>query len=400
MRQPQPANPALAGDHPVAPQLGENIGTAARAMANFGLADLRLVNPREGWPNDKARAAASGADHVLDGVARLRDRSAEAIADLGFVYATTARARDVAKPVIGPARRRRSSARSPPAGSRAGILFGRERIGLNNEELSLADEIVTFPVDPAFASLNIAQAVLLFAYEWRLAGFAPEERVLPLADGRPVPAPKEDLIRPVRASRIRARRDRLLPPAGEAAAHGRVAPRDAAARRLLRAGGADAPRRRRRRWRSGRPGRGCFPTGPSRPRAARTRADDPAPRLRFRASAACRSCARSGASSPAREIIYVADDAGFPYGDWEEAALTDRVVGLIAELIERIAPDARRHRLQHRLDAGAAAASRALRRPLRRHRAGDQAGGRADEKRRGQRARAPTARSAATTPAG
>jgi tRNA/rRNA methyltransferase len=178
----------------VAPQLGENVGTAARAMANFGLADLRLVNPREGWPNDKARAAASGADHVLERVS-VYATAAEAIADLGFIYATTARAREVAKPVAGPRQAALRVRALAARGSRTGVLFGPERAGLNNEDLSLADEILTFPVDPGFASINLAQAVLLFGYEWRLAGLAPDEQVLPLVDGRPVPAPKEDLIR-------------------------------------------------------------------------------------------------------------------------------------------------------------------------------------------------------------
>jgi tRNA/rRNA methyltransferase len=194
MRQPSPPTLLLPAIVLVAPQLGENIGTAARAMANFGLADLRLVNPREGWPNKKAHAAASGADGVLEQI-RTFESVAGAIADLGFVYATTARAREVAKPVAGP-REAAASVRALAAeGTRTGVMFGPERAGLNNEDLSLADEILTFPVDPGFPSINLAQAVLLFGYEWRLAGFAPEERILPLADARPKPAPKEDLIR-------------------------------------------------------------------------------------------------------------------------------------------------------------------------------------------------------------
>jgi tRNA/rRNA methyltransferase len=162
----------------VEPQLGENIGTAARAMANFGLVDLRIVNPREGWPSEKARAAASRADHVLDR-ARVFPSLPEAIADLRFVYATTARSREVAKPVVGP---REAAARLRAllgGGQEAGVLFGRERIGLTNEELSLADEILTLPVDPNFASLNVAQAVLVVAYEWRRSGIANDEAGLP-----------------------------------------------------------------------------------------------------------------------------------------------------------------------------------------------------------------------------
>ena len=155
----------------VAPQLAENIGTAARAMANFGLADLRLVNPRDGWPSEKARAAASGADHVIDG-ARVFRPVAEAIADLGFVYATTARPREVAKAVAGPREAAAASRAHSPAAGGVGVLFGRERTGLTNEEMSLADAILTLPVDPGFSSLNIAQAVLIVAYEWRLVGLA------------------------------------------------------------------------------------------------------------------------------------------------------------------------------------------------------------------------------------
>ena len=149
------------------PQLGENIGTTARAMANFGLWDLRLVNPRDGWPNEKAIAAASRAEHVLDKV-RVFATTEEAIADLSLVYATTARRRDLQKPVLGPeeASQRVISHIAQQKGG-AGILFGRERWGLYNEEVALADAIVTLPVEAAFASLNIAQAVLIIAYEWR-----------------------------------------------------------------------------------------------------------------------------------------------------------------------------------------------------------------------------------------
>ena len=149
----------------VEPQLGENIGMVARAMANFGLAELRLVNPRDGWPSDKARAAASRADHVIDGT-KVYDRLEDAIADLNFVYATTARARDGFKPVRSPVEACRTLRSRFVAGQATGILFGRERWGLTNEEVALADEIVTFPVNPAFASLNLAQAVLLMSYEW------------------------------------------------------------------------------------------------------------------------------------------------------------------------------------------------------------------------------------------
>lgn len=152
----------------VEPQLGENIGMVARAMANFGLGQLRLVNPRDGWPSDKARSAASRADHVIDATV-VFDSLENAVADLHFVYATTARSRDMLKTVREPAHACGVLASRHESGERTGILFGRERWGLNNDEIALADEIVTFPVNPAFASLNIAQAVLLMSYEWRRA---------------------------------------------------------------------------------------------------------------------------------------------------------------------------------------------------------------------------------------
>ena len=149
----------------VAPQLGENIGTAARAMANFGLDDLRLVSPRDGWPNERAAAAASNATHVVEG-ARVFGTLGEAVADLSFVWATTARNRGLHKPVRGPEEAMGEAHARTGAGQRVGILFGRERTGLETEEITLADEIVTFAVNPAHASLNIAQAVLLMGHEW------------------------------------------------------------------------------------------------------------------------------------------------------------------------------------------------------------------------------------------
>ena len=153
----------------VEPQLGENIGMVARAMANFGLSDLRLVNPRDGWPNEKAIATASKADHVIRAV-QVFEKLDHAIGDLNFVMATTARERDNFKPVRGPVEAGRALRVRSHAGQRTGILFGREKFGLYNEEVGLADEIVTFPVNPAFASLNIAQAVLLMSYEWMKGG--------------------------------------------------------------------------------------------------------------------------------------------------------------------------------------------------------------------------------------
>lgn len=157
----------------VEPQLGENIGMVARAMANFGLSELRLVTPRDGWPSEKARAAASKADHVIDGVVVFDDLPS-ALTDLNFVVATTARPRDGFKPVRGPVDSGRQLRARHAGGQRVGIMFGRERFGLSNEEISLADEIVTFPVNPAFASLNIAQAVLLMSYEWMKSGLESE----------------------------------------------------------------------------------------------------------------------------------------------------------------------------------------------------------------------------------
>jgi tRNA/rRNA methyltransferase len=154
----------------VEPQLGENIGAAARAMANFGLSRLRIVKPRQAWPNDKARMMAAGADRVL-GEAEVFDTLEDAIADCSFVLATTARAHDQAKLVIGPAEAVTELAPHVAAGQTVAVVFGRERNGLENDEVALADRIVTLPVNPAFASLNLAQAVVIVAYEWfKLAG--------------------------------------------------------------------------------------------------------------------------------------------------------------------------------------------------------------------------------------
>ncbi|MCH7889774.1 MAG: RNA methyltransferase [Proteobacteria bacterium] len=170
----------------VRPQLGENIGTAARAMLNFGLADLRLVRPRDGWPNVKAVSAAAGATPVLDAV-RLFDTTAEAVADLHHVLATTARPRDMLKPVVEPRRAAADMRRWWAAGEPSGVLFGRERTGLDNDDVALADAVVTVPINPAYASLNLAQAVLLIGYEWLQAasGDTPAET---LPEGRTRPA--------------------------------------------------------------------------------------------------------------------------------------------------------------------------------------------------------------------
>jgi tRNA/rRNA methyltransferase len=153
----------------VKPQLGENIGFAARAMANFGLTDLRLVAPRDGWPNDKARAAAAGAAALVE-KATVYDSVAEAISELNFVVATTARPRGMIKSVLSPARAAAELKRRGAKSERTGVLFGPERSGLDNDTIALADAILTAPVNPAFASLSLPQAVLLFGYEWFKAG--------------------------------------------------------------------------------------------------------------------------------------------------------------------------------------------------------------------------------------
>jgi tRNA/rRNA methyltransferase len=168
----------------VGAQLGENVGTAARAMLNFGLTDLRLVRPRCGWPNAKALNAASGATEVLNGL-QLFDQVAEAAADLHRLYATTARRRDLAKPVVTASQAAREAHAAEALGQRVGILFGPERTGLANDELVYADALLRVPVNPAFFSLNLAQAVLLVAYEWfQAAGPAPARREIKPA-GRP-----------------------------------------------------------------------------------------------------------------------------------------------------------------------------------------------------------------------
>ncbi len=150
------------------PQLGENIGAAARAMANFALDDLRLVAPREPWPNDKARAASAGADIVID-KAQVFASLGEAVADLNFLCATTARPRYMVKPVLTPETAIAASVERLKDGQKCGFLFGRERWGLENDAISLCDAVVMAPVNPTFASLNLAQAVLILGYEWRKA---------------------------------------------------------------------------------------------------------------------------------------------------------------------------------------------------------------------------------------
>lgn len=149
----------------VNPQLGENIGMAARAMANFGLFDLRLVNPREGWDPERAANAAAGAISIVEKLS-VFDTLQAALQDVNYVYATTARPRDMTKHVITPDQAGTDMRQRIGAGEKLALMFGRERWGLDNDEISLADVIVTAPVNPAYASLNIAQAVLLMGYEW------------------------------------------------------------------------------------------------------------------------------------------------------------------------------------------------------------------------------------------
>ncbi len=175
----------------VEPQLGENIGAAARAMANFGLSRLRLVKPKQAWPNEKARVMAAGADRILD-AAELYDSLTAAIADCGFVFAATARAHDQAKPVVGAAEAAALMAPRVAAGETVALVFGRERNGLENDEVGLADSILTLPVNPAFASLNLAQAVVVVAYEW--FKLQSGEKLPFTMPEKSAPAPKRQLV--------------------------------------------------------------------------------------------------------------------------------------------------------------------------------------------------------------
>ncbi len=168
----------------VRPQLGENIGMAARAMLNCGLSTLRLVAPRDGWPNPKAQRAASGADVVLER-AQVFDTVAEAVADLERVVATTARNRELSQRIVTPRRAAQEMRGWIGAGQGVGVLFGPERTGLLNEDMVQADTALSIPLNPQFSSLNIAQAVLLVSYEWLTA-----------ADGTPAERMSEYAVRP------------------------------------------------------------------------------------------------------------------------------------------------------------------------------------------------------------
>jgi tRNA/rRNA methyltransferase len=174
----------------VEPQLGENIGTSARAMYNCGLTDLRLVRPRDPWPNEKARSASSGADPVIDN-ARVFGDLREAVAELRHLYATTARDRYLVKRIVTPRQAAAEMRRRMAQGEACGVLFGAERMGLLTEDVSLADTIISVPLNPAFSSLNLAQAVLIVGYEWFTAGDATLPSVTPT--GKSQPATKKDL---------------------------------------------------------------------------------------------------------------------------------------------------------------------------------------------------------------
>ncbi|MFN4112407.1 MAG: RNA methyltransferase [Sphingomonadaceae bacterium] len=200
----------------VRPQLGENIGKAARAMLNFGLTDMRLVSPRDGWPNPSAGPAAAGADGIL-AEAKVYRTTADAVADCANVYATTVRKRGVTKPVVTPEEAARQIHAQP---GRSAILFGAERSGLETDDVALARAIVTVPINPEFGSLNLAQAVILCAYEWSKSldlASPPLEYLLP-------PAPQEEL------EGLIAHFEQLLEPRGYFLPEGRAE----ATRRTLR----------------------------------------------------------------------------------------------------------------------------------------------------------------------
>lgn len=171
----------------VEPQLGENIGAAARAMWNFGLRNLSLVAPRDGWPNPAAVAMASGAGALLED-AQIFATSAEAVAAANVIYATTARPREMTKRVLTPERAMAEARGHVAGGHKVAVLFGPERAGLSNRDVILAEAIISVPVNPAFASLNLAQCVLLIAYEWRRQG-------ADVPDGLPDRAPAGDVGR-------------------------------------------------------------------------------------------------------------------------------------------------------------------------------------------------------------
>jgi tRNA/rRNA methyltransferase len=175
----------------VQPQLGQNIGAVARAMKNFGLSELRLVDPRDGWPNEHAWASASGADDIL-GLAEVFATTAEAISDVGRVFATTARERGMTKTIVTPREAAVDLRQAMGQGINCAILFGGERAGLGNDDIALADTVLSIPTVPGFASLNLAQAVLLTGYEWLLSGEETPGRRIHYGDS--LPASKDKLV--------------------------------------------------------------------------------------------------------------------------------------------------------------------------------------------------------------
>ena len=152
----------------VRPQMGENIGASARAMWNFGLEKMRVVAPRDGWPSTRAVAMASGAGRLLD-AAQHFDGVSEAVGDANFIFATTARGRGLTKPILAPEEAMHQAAEKLAQGQKVAVLFGPERAGLENEDIAGANALISVPVNPDFPSLNLAQCVLLMAYEWRRA---------------------------------------------------------------------------------------------------------------------------------------------------------------------------------------------------------------------------------------
>ena len=176
----------------VNPQLGENIGAAARAMLNFGLTDLRLVAPRDGWPNPASEATAAGATSVLQN-AKVYETTADAVADLSFILAATARRRELEIPVIGTGDVGAILQAHETSGTRTGILFGPEKAGLKNEDVVLCNQILTYPINPAFQSLNLAQAVGVFGYIWKSAEGTAPPAVFDRAPSEA--ASREDLVR-------------------------------------------------------------------------------------------------------------------------------------------------------------------------------------------------------------
>jgi tRNA/rRNA methyltransferase len=176
----------------VEPQLGENIGMAARAMLNCGLTDLRLVRPRDGWPSESARDAASGADRVIDGT-RLYESAAQAVTDLSLVFAATARDRDMTKRIVSPRQAAAEMRAFERTGGRVGVMFGKESKGLKNDDVTLADAAIVASLNPAFRSLNLAQAVFMIGYEWFVAASdqPPSELAMPKETR---PASKDELL--------------------------------------------------------------------------------------------------------------------------------------------------------------------------------------------------------------